>query len=126
MRKKFQILVAEDTDSKFILIEFDISKIFVSDANIARVKTLAELEQVFSERSNDFSFIVLDANLADGATLRLLTLKIKPNFNGPIIANSSSAKNRATQMKFGCTHAGGNNFSKTLTGIKAMLVGNWQ
>jgi len=44
MRKKFQILVAEDTDSKFILIEFDISKIFGSDANIARVKTLAELE----------------------------------------------------------------------------------
>ena len=118
MKKKFQILVAEDSDKKFTLIEFDISQVFGSDAEITRVKTLAELERVFSERSNEFTFIILDASLEDGATLMFLDDEIRLNFKKPVVANSSSRRTRESQMEYGCTHEGGPRLYLSLESIK--------
>lgn len=117
MKKRWQIFVVEDSDRKFADIEYQISSEFGSNAEITRVKTLAELKRVFSEQGNNFAFIVLDANLEDDVTLEFLDLTLAKKFEKPIIANSSNEDHRKTQMHFGCNHLGGPNLGKALADI---------
>ena len=122
IKKMWQILVAEDDNTKFVLIEYDISDTFGSEAQITRVKTVAELKRVYSEQGYNFSFIVLDANLKDGATLEFLDEILAREFKKPIIANSSNHEHLMTQMKFGCTHEGGLNLKNVLADIRSELI----
>lgn len=104
-----KILIVEDNDSDFEIMEWVLSK---DSPEIIRAKNPEETRRTFHDNHAGIDVIIMDGCLGsmhdEPDTLALVHEIIKSGYEGPIIAGSSIEKYNKLIMEAGATHSAGN------------------